>query len=228
MAGGLATRMRPATDAVPKAMLEAGGKPFLQHQIELLKRCGILDIVLCVGYLSDRIRDRFQDGSQFGVSIRYSDEGKSLMGTAGALKKAEALLAERFFVLDGDAYLPLDYRAVMGCFEAGKKRALMVVYENRGRYDHSNVLLDGEFVKLYDRSRRDPSMAYIHAGLSVLSRAVLSLIPADRPSAQDELWRNLISSRDLLAYRTDERFYEIGSASGLDEFRRLVEQGRMS
>ena len=116
ISGGLATRLKPHTDNIPKAMIVVDGRPFLEHQIELLRGAGVLDIVLCLGHQAELIKAHFGDGAKFGVSIHTSNDGSQLLGTAGALKKAEPLLQVQFFVLDGDAYLKLDYRKVFDSF----------------------------------------------------------------------------------------------------------------
>jgi MurNAc alpha-1-phosphate uridylyltransferase len=224
LAGGLGTRLRPLTNRVPKSLIEIHGKPFLEYQIELLKHNEINDIVLCVGHLAEQIKDYFRDGKVFGVDIQYSEEDKELLGTAGALKKAEPLLEETFFVLDGDSYLPLDYAEVMSYFKERDKLALLVVYRNYNRYDRSNVVIDAEMVKVYSREKQVPSMIYIHAGLSIVTKEALALVPDGQPVSQDELWSKLISRNELLAFETDCRFYEVGSFSGLEEFRQLMGQ----
>jgi NDP-sugar pyrophosphorylase family protein len=112
LAGGLGTRLRPLTAKRPKAMVSIAGRPFLEYQIGLLRDAGIDDIVLCVGYLAEQIIDYFGDGSSFGVRLRYSVERERLLGTAGAVKQAEPLLTDIFFLTYGDSYLRLDYRAV--------------------------------------------------------------------------------------------------------------------
>lgn len=226
LTGGLATRLRPLTARVAKAMLDVCGRPFLEHQIELLRGNGVTDLVLCVGHLAAQIRSYFGDGRAWGVRIRYSDDGRSLMGTAGALRQAEPLLRHAFFVLDGDAYLSLDYRELMSDFKRASTLALMVVYKNCGRYGRSNVIIDSGKVKVYDRISDVPGMIHIHAGLSVLSRQALALIPPDRPAPQDALWSRLISQDELSAFESSARFYEIGSRKGLEEFRRLMGRRR--
>lgn len=225
LAGGLATRLRPLTDDTPKAMVLVQGKPFLEHQIGLLRSQGISDIVLCVGYLAARIQEHFGDGGALGVRIRYSDEGARLLGTAGALKKAEPLLGEAFFVLDGDAYLPLDYQEVMARFKAAGKQALMVVFENRDQHESSNVVVAGDMVQTYDRGRKLPGMVHVHAGLSILRKDALALIPGQEVASQDELWPQLIARRELPAFLTTQRPYEVGSPGGLEEFRRFLGPG---
>ena len=225
LAGGLATRLQPLTDRVPKSMVEVQGKPFLQYQIELLKCHDVRDIVLCVGHLSDQIRNYFGDGRHFGVRVTYSDEGDQRLGTAGALKFAEDLLADEFFVLFGDSYLILDYQAIMGYFLAWDKLGLMVVYRNENRDDSSDVLFEGGFVTAYHKENPLPGMVYINEGLSVLRRTALAKTPSERPVSLQEFFKGLIAERNLLALETEQRFYECGSFAGLREFERLVAEG---
>jgi NDP-sugar pyrophosphorylase family protein len=230
LAGGLGTRLRPLTHDLPKVLVPVDGKPFLHHQIELLKEHGIRDIVLCVGHLGDQIRAYFGEGDRLGVRIRYSEERGTLLGTAGALKNAELLLEEDFFLLYGDSYLPVDYREVMLYFRRLPPRqglGLMVVYHNANRYERSNVIVRDGRVAVYDKEGRTPGMEYINYGLSVLRKEALGLVPAGRPFSQEELYRLLIERGELLAWEAKHRFYEIGSRQGLADFRKLVASGEL-
>src|SRR3982750_3655568 len=116
LAGGLATRLRPATDKVPKALLNVAGEPFLVHQLRLLRSEGFRKIVLCVGYLGELIEAKIGDGKRFGVQIDYSSDGATLLGTAGALKLASSKLGARFLVIYGDSYMPVHYSAIIEGF----------------------------------------------------------------------------------------------------------------
>jgi NDP-sugar pyrophosphorylase family protein len=227
LAGGLGTRLRPLTDRTPKSLIPVNGRPFLEYQLELFKRSGIYDVVLCVGHLGDQIRGCLGDGSRLGVDIRYSDEGDRLLGTAGAIRYAERFLADEFFLTYGDSYLLLDYRAVMDRFRQRDKLALMVVYRNCNHLDKSNVVVDGELIKVYDKEGRTPGMEYINYGVSVLRKEAVGLISPDRPCTQEEFFQVLIRQEQLLALETKQRFYEIGSSRGLDEFRRLLAAGEI-
>ncbi|MFQ5873130.1 MAG: sugar phosphate nucleotidyltransferase, partial [Dehalococcoidia bacterium] len=160
LAGGLGTRLDPVTNHVPKSLVLIEGRPFLEYQLELLKSSGITDVVLCIGHLGQQVRDFFGDGRAWDVHIEYSDEGELLLGTAGAVRKAEPLLEDRFFVLYGDSYLPLSYRDVLDHFEKTSKLAMMVVYKNDNRYDTSNVILEGDLVQVYDKKARQAGMVY--------------------------------------------------------------------
>ena len=226
LAGGLGTRLRPLTYELPKVLVPVDGKPFLHHQIELLKEHGVRDIVLCVGHLADQIKAYFGQGDRLGVRIRYSEERGMLLGTAGALKNAEPLLEDDFFLLYGDSYLLVDYCEVMRYFRNGAGGlGLMVVYHNADRYERSNVIVRDGRVAVYDKEGRTPGMEHINYGLSVLRKQALGLVPAGRPFSQEELYRLLIERGELLAWETNYRFYEIGSERGLAEFRELVASG---
>src|SRR5436190_8169128 len=143
LAGGFGTRLGPLTEHIPKALIDVAGRPFLWHQLQLLKRHGIRRVILAVGYLGESIRECFGDGSELGISLEYSFDGPSLLGTGGAIKKALPLLPERFFVLYGDSYLTCNYGSVEEAFIKSNLPALMTVYCNDGLFDSSNVEYDG-------------------------------------------------------------------------------------
>ena len=225
LAGGLGTRLGPLTEAIPKSMVPIEGRPFLQYKLELLKSCGFSDMLLCIGHLGHQIHDFFGDGRKWGVRIEYSDEGDRLLGTGGAIKKAESLLEERFFVIYGDSYLPVDPGEVMSRLEQRSRLGTMVVYKNENRYDSSNVILDGDQVLVYDKQTRHPDMAYIDAGLSLFRREAIDLIPPDQTYPLESLFQGLIQRNQLAAYETQQRFYEVGSPRGLEEFREFVNSG---
>ena len=225
LAGGLGTRLRPLTSEVPKALIPIGGKPFLHHQIDLLKRRGIRDIVLCVGHLGDRVKDYFGDGRWLGVRIRYSEEESQLLGTAGAIKNAEPLLRDDFFLMYGDSYLMIDYREIMRYFRRFDRLGLMVVWRNVDRFERSNVMVEGNLVTAYNKDQKSPDMVYINYGLSVLRKEALAFIPAGRPFSQEDFYQILIDQGELLAFEVEQRFYEIGSPKGLEEFGMLIASG---
>jgi len=217
LAGGLASRLRPMTETIPKALIEVNGRPFLSHQLDLLKRSGFGKAVLLVGYLGKKIQERFGDGSQFGVEIEYSFDGPTLLGTAGAIRQALPLLPERFFVLYGDSYLTCDYRAVDTAFAHSGRPGLMTVYRNEGLYDNSNVEYDGERIVCYDKTRRTSAMHHIDYGLGAFHRSVFATIPLGEKRDLAIIYQDLLKTGDLAALEVHERFYEIGSPEGLRE-----------
>ena len=228
LAGGLATRMRPLTLNLPKSLLQIKGRPFLEYQLELLKEYEIKDVLLCLGYKGELIKDHFGDGKKFGVNLSYSFDGENLLGTAGALKKACKLLNENFFLMYGDSYLPYDYQKIEEFFKKADKLSLMVAYRNQNRFDKSNLVIGEGRVKVYDKTLQAENLEHIDAGLSVLKKEVLNLIPEDEPYDLQELYKTLISEEEMSAYEARQRFYQIGSFEGLEEFKNLVEKGEKS
>jgi len=227
LAGGLGTRLRPITEEVPKAMILVHGKPFLEYQLGLLKRHGISDLVLCVGYLGEKIKKYFGDGGKFGVKIKYSEETGGLLGTAGAIKNAQDLLEDAFFATYGDAYLIMDYQGAMRYFRKSNKLGLMVVYKNFNKYDRSNVVVEGDMVKFYSKKMRAPNMVYIDFGVSVLRKKALDLVPRGKVTDLEEFYRKLVERKELLAFETRQRFYGVGNLERLEEFKKLVSSGQI-
>jgi MurNAc alpha-1-phosphate uridylyltransferase len=222
LAGGLATRLRPLTETVPKSMLLVAGKPFLEHQIALLRRSAVHNVVLCVGYLSEMIQDYFGDGSRFGVTITYSRETETLLGTGGALRNAAPFLQEEFLVTYGDSYLMLDYHHVMQVFRSSGMPGMMVVHRNEDRWDRSNVIVEKNMVAFYSKTERRPNTVYIDAGVSAFRKETLRLLPQQDPVGLDVLLHDLTVQGRLHAYEAKQRFYEIGSLAGLNELQELL------
>lgn len=219
LAGGLATRLGPLAQDCPKSMIRIEDKPFLEYQLELLEKKGVREVVLCVGHLGDPIESYFKDGSRLHLKIRYSREGEPLLGTGGAVRNAFSVLEDAFFVMYGDSYLMLDYAAIWRAFQAGAQEGLMVVFHNESRYDRSNVRLEKGYVTHYGF---DKDAVYIDEGISVLRKEFFRSFPEGRAFALGEVFQKLIQGRQLRAYETSQRFYEIGSPSGLEEFRMFM------
>ena len=217
LAGGMATRLYPLTQQIPKALVDVAGRPFLFRQLEYLRRQGVVSVVMCVGYRAGQVEASVGDGREFGLSVTYSHDGPTLLGTGGALKLALPLMGERFFVLYGDSYLPCDFRAVQEAFLRSGKRALMTVLRNQNRWDKSNVIFrDGQIVE-YNKLAPGPEMDYIDYGLGILSAAVLEPYPKGTAFDLGDVYRELSLSGRLAGLEVGERFYEIGSPQGLKE-----------
>lgn len=217
LAGGLATRLRPLTEKVPKALIEVAGRPFLFHQLRLLADSGIRQAVICAGYHGEMIEEKFGDGGGFGIELRYSFDGPALLGTGGALKKALPLLGRQFLVLYGDSYLPIDYREPVRTFLESGKSGLMTVFRNEGEWDTSNVVFRGGAIQRYSKRNADPEMHYIDYGLGVLTADALSSWPDATPFDLADVYQALLARGELAGHEVKERFYEIGSPEGLAE-----------
>ena len=217
LAGGMATRLHPITERIPKALVEVAGRPFILRQLEYLRLQGITRVVLCVGFLGEQIQAVVGDGSASGISVSYSQDWPNLMGTGGALRQALPLLDSRFLVLYGDSYLPIDFAAVERAFLTTNKPALMTVQRNANRWDKSNVLFLNGTILEYNKRSPKPSMEYIDYGLGGLSADVLKDEDMDGPFDLADVYQRLSSSGQLASYEVYERFYEIGSHKGLAE-----------
>ena len=220
--GGLATRLRPLTKKIPKSMVEIEGKPFLEHQLNLLKKNGLKDIVLSIGFKGNQIRKYFATGKKFGVKIKYNPDGKKLLGTGGAIKKAGKLLNDAFLVIYGDSYLPFDFQKAINYFNRFQKLGLMTVFKNANRYEPSNVEVQGNLVKSYSKKRKTKKMLYIDYGVSIFKKEVLKNFPADTAFDLSLIHKDLIKKKQLLAFPVKQRFYQIGSFDGLEEFRQYL------
>lgn len=226
LAGGLATRLRPVTETIPKALVELAGKPFIDHQLALLRRNGVRAVVLCLGHLGEQVRDHCGDGSRYDMDLRYSFDGDTLLGTGGALARAGRLLGEgpggAFWVMYGDSYMDIDYAAVHAHFAASGADGLMTVLRNGNRWDRSNVVFqDGRLVR-YDKRHQTPDMDFIDYGIALLRRGVLERIPTDRPSDLADLYSALVAEGKMIGYEITTRFYEIGTPSSLEEARQYL------
>jgi len=218
LCGGLATRLKDIAKNIPKSMIEINSKPFLEYQIENVKKHEIKDIVLCVGHLSERIEKYFDDGAKFGVNIKYSQDGKKPLGPIGALKKAESLLNDDFFIMYGDSYLSVDFQKVYSFYKKHDKPACMVVYKNYDKYDKSNILVKDDMVINYGNKNAE----YIDYGTSLLNKKTLSYIPENTSFNTGEFFTKLIEKNDLLAFEVSERFYHIGTPEALGEIRYFI------
>ena len=219
LAGGLATRMRPLTETIPKSMLDVNGEPFIAHQLRLLRRNQITHVVLCVGYLGEQIRDYVGDGSRFDLKVDYSFDGEKQLGTAGAIKKALPLLGDQFFVIYGDSYLDCDYQAAWKTYVKAGRLLLMTVYHNQGQWDTSNVEYGDGLIVAYSKRAKTERMEYIDYGLGIFPRAAFDDLPADTPYDLSVLYERYLAQDQLSAHVVTTRFYEIGSFSGLEETR---------
>ena len=217
LAGGLATRLHPITETIPKALVDVADVPFIVRQLNYLHTQGIRRVVLCIGYLGTMVQVAVGDGSQFGLEVSYSADGPSLLGTGGAIRQALPLLGKEFFVMYGDSFLPVNFVPIEKAFFKSKKAALMTVLENGNRWDKSNVLFrNGEIVE-YNKHAPRPEMAFIDYGLAVLNSRALESYSSGRAFDLADVYHTLSLTGELAGYEVHERFYEIGSHGGLKE-----------
>jgi N-acetyl-alpha-D-muramate 1-phosphate uridylyltransferase len=215
--------MHPSTLTLPKSMLSVAGRPFVDWQLERLRAAGVNEVVMCIAFLGEQIRDHVGDGARFGLHVTWSSEGPTLLGTAGALRAALPLLSPSFLVTYGDSYLPFDYSGPLHMLETcDDADGVMSIFKNDGKWDSSNVATDGVWVSRYEKGVRDPSVDHIDYGATALRREVVAALPEGVPSGLDRVQTELAKRGRLRAYLAHERFYEVGSPEGLAELDRYL------
>lgn len=217
LAGGLATRLRPITEKIPKALIEVSGRPFIDHQLELLRDNGIRRVVLCVGYLGEMLRDHLGNGSSLGMQLTYAFDGPTLLGTGGAVRRALPMLGETFWVMYGDSYMDIDYRAVLASFAASGADGLMTVLRNDNQWDCSNAVFRNGKLLRYDKHQQSPDMNYVDYGIAIIRRDAAERLPPHEVSDLADLYRDMVAKGRMVGYEVTRRFYEIGSPQGLRE-----------
>jgi len=224
LAGGLATRLHPRTLKLPKALLPVAGRPFISWQLERIASCGYSHVLLCIGHLGEQIRELVGDGSMLGIHVSYSEDGPELLGTAGALRRALDKLASTFLVTYGDSYLPFDYAApLLDLQRHPEASGTMAVFANAGRWDVSNTAVSGEKVVRYEKGSADPWLDHIDYGAMALRREVIAELPLGEPLGLGVVQSRLARAGVLRAYRAKQRFFEIGSESGLRDLERMLQ-----
>jgi NDP-sugar pyrophosphorylase family protein len=214
LCAGLGIRLLPITKNVAKSMIEINGKPFISYQLETLKNNGFTDVCVCVGYLGDQIVD-FVSGKDFGLKITFAYDGEHLLGTGGSIKKTLPLLGDNFFVIYGDSYLDINYQSIQQKFIDNKKLALMTVYKNDGKFDKSNVeYKDGKILSYSKENTKN--MMHIDYGVSIFNQHAFDGFAEEKFDLK-EVFLKMLKQKQLASYVAKNRFYEIGSFSGISE-----------
>jgi NDP-sugar pyrophosphorylase family protein len=207
-------------------MLDVAGRPFIDWQLERLVAAGLRDVVMCIAHLGEQIRAHVGSGARFGARVVYSEEGPSLLGTAGAIRAALPLLATTFLVTYGDSYLPFDYAEPLQTLETHADcDGVMAIYKNAGRWDASNVRSDGVWVVSYEKGATGPDFDWIDYGATALRRVVIETLQEGERAGLDVLQGDLATRKRLRALVARDRFYEIGSSEGLAELDRHLRAG---
>lgn len=217
LAGGMGTRLGALTSELPKSLVMVAGEPFIAHQLRLLADQGITDIVLCCGHRADQIRAFVGDGTHFGCSVRYSLDGAHSLGTGGAIRHALPRLSPHFWVMYGDSYLTAAFAPILEAFLDSGKPALMTVFANQNGPEASNVLFSRGRILRYDKRPDAGPMTHIDYGLSIFSAEVFCRWPESTIFDLSLVQSGLAEQGLLTAYEVAERYYEIGSISGLKE-----------
>lgn len=221
LAGGMATRLYPVTLSLPKSLIDINGKPFIYHQLDLVKSSGIKNVVMCLGNLAKPIEDLLGNKYSDSVNIKYSYDGDTLLGTGGALKNAFDLISDPFMILYGDSYLNIDYIEILNYFNNFNKNGLMTVLKNANNWDKSNIIFrDGRIIR-YDKVD-DPEFDYIDYGFSILRKEAFKDFIKEEKFDLKDVFKKTISNDSMLGYEVFNRFYEVGSFEGIEELKRFL------
>lgn len=219
--GGLGTRLGEIGKDLPKSMIMVHNKPFFEYQLNLFKIAGFRDFLFLVGYKSEVIEDYFSDGSKFGVSIQYSYDGPSQLGTAGAIRNAKDKLKQEFLLCYGDSFMDIDYSEVVYRFKKSNNKASMTIFHNNNQLDASNVYYDkAKNTIKYQKGIKDPSYQYIDYGISIFDKSIFE----DPKFENVKDLSDIQSQLELTPCEVYKKFYEIGTPSSLNNFKDYIQK----
>jgi NDP-sugar pyrophosphorylase family protein len=224
LAGGLGERLGKLTLSTPKSMIKINDKPFIEWQLNLLSKKGVREVVLCTSHHSQMIKDFVKDGEKFKIDVKYSDDGENQLGTGGAIRNAIEILGESFMVIYGDSYLDVNYAEIEKVFEQSDSPAMMTVYKNLGHYDSSNVFYETSKVKEYSKKTKSSKFQYIDFGISMFKKEVFNNVKNGTYLDLADLCEELAESGKLAGFEVKNRFYEVGSIAGIEDFSEYLEQ----
>jgi len=216
IAGGLGTRLKILTKEKPKSMVDINKKPFIFHQLNLLKKNNIENVIICTGHISESIKSYVGNGKKFGLNVTYSDDGKNLIGTGGALKKSSSLVEGPFFSMYGDSYLDINFEKIYSFYKNNNKVPLMTIFKNNDNWDKSNISYVDNKIVSYKKKLSGIDMNYIDYGLSIMSSKDINSIEREKFD-MSLLYNHLLNNNNLIGYKVFERFYEVGSLLGIND-----------
>jgi N-acetyl-alpha-D-muramate 1-phosphate uridylyltransferase len=221
LAGGKGTRLGQITEKIPKPMVPINDKPFILHLLEYLRSFGLDNILLLTGYMAERIEEFFEDGSKYNLSIKYSKE-ETLLGTGGALKNAHILLNDEFLLINGDTFIPIDYNKLLKTFYTKNTISTMSVYSGLESRFNNAFMDDAGFITRYNK--KDPSgLNCVDSGVLVFKKKVLENIPDNCIcSLEEQVFNILINQREMSAFVTMKKFYDIGTVQGIKDLEKVL------
>ncbi len=201
LAGGKGTRLRPITYEVPKPMIPVKGKPILQYHIEQLRKYGIKDIVISIGYLGNKIREYFGDGKRFGVNITYVEEQEPL-GTGGALGNAKHLFNDVFIMINGDNLIDLDLDEMYESHKKNNRPITIALTAVEDPYSYGVVLLKGsKIIDFVEKPKKGTAPSnLINAGVYIIEPEILERIPENKSSIEKDVFPKLVKEGKVSGY----------------------------
>ncbi|MBN2052047.1 nucleotidyltransferase family protein [Candidatus Woesearchaeota archaeon] len=212
LAGGKGTRMKPMTNFLPKPMLRIQDKPILEHNIELLKKHGIKDVIVSIGYRGEQIKEHFGDGSQFGVNISYIEEEEP-MGTAGPLNLLKGKINDTFILMNGDELKEIDLEDMFMFHRKNKSTATIALTTVEDPSSYGVAVMNGNKVMTFVEkpSKENAPSKLISAGLYILEPEVIKSVPEGFSMMENDVFPKLASNDKLLGYIFAGQWFDTGT-----------------
>ena len=221
LAGGKGTRVKKLTKQTPKALIKIYNKPFIEYQINYLINQGIKNIIISVGYQGNKLINYFKNKKYKNANISFSKDGKSLVGTGGAVKKIMRKNKGIYYIIYGDSFLPIKFNQIKNAYLKSKNNSIIVIYKNNNKFDKSNVLLKrNKFI--YDKNNTLPEMHYIDYGLCILNSKVFDGYANKTKFELSDLYNRLTLMKKMSYKIVKKKFYEIGSYKGINNFKKYI------
>ncbi len=215
LSGGKGTRIKQYTKKIPKCLIKFNRKPFLYYQLRYLKNNGIDKVIISTGYYAEQIKS-YLENKNF-IDIKIINDGLKPLGTGGAVLKSLDYLKDKFFIIYGDSYFNFDIKKL----KKHEGLATMAVFENKNYYDKSNVIFRKKNKIIYSKKKLNTNFNFIDYGATYLNKKVFDNIK-NKKFDLSELYEKISKKNMLNGYIVKKRFYEIGSYSGIKDFKQYI------
>jgi len=222
LCGGLGTRLYPITKNLPKSLIKINNRPFIYWQLKYLERQGFKEIHLCLGNMGEMIQESVESFKLLNVNITYSYDGNKLLGTGGAVINALSDLTDNIFIQYGDSYLPVNYKKIQNSYLNNNNKILMTILKNNNKWDKSNVIYKDSNLLEYNKKKYSDNMEYIDYGLSIVSKNIFESYNLKETIDLADIFHQASLKNQINGYEVFEKFYEIGSKDGIEDFTKYL------
>ncbi len=221
LAGGKGKRIKKLTAKKPKPLVKILNKPFIEYQIDLLRKQKVKKLIISIGYRGDEIINFIKNKNYKDIDISFFKDGIKPLGTGGALKKISKKIQGTFIVLYGDSFLPISIKNIEKKFIKSKQDVLLTIYKNNNRFDKSNIKIVNKKI-FYNKFINDSDMKYIDYGLSIIKSKIIKNFTSNKKFDLSDLIYKLCLDRKIAYSIVKKRFYEIGSYKGIKDFKKYI------
>lgn len=219
LAGGQGVNLRPYTLEIPKPLLPVQGKPILEHLINQLKKNGIEEIILCIGYLGKKIKEHFDDGKKFGITIKYSEEKESL-GTGGALAQIQKQIEhDTFLVIHADVVTNLSFFDLIDFHQKESGLATVALTTENHPTQFGQLKLHGtKLVNFYQKDNDVGLKSHlIHCGIYVFEPDIFKFFPKKQKSfSLEDVIETLITKQQVNGFVFEGQWFDVGTTENYE------------